>query len=69
MKVPVAILLACLLCGCATPITFEPSETGAQHQCAGSSANLAQYNDCMEQVDAFYREYEQHRKSSEQDDG
>ena len=69
MKLIVAILLACLLCGCTTPITVEPSEMGAQHQCAGNSANLSQYNDCMERVDTFYREYEEHRKSSEQDDG
>ena len=48
---------------------LEPDETGAQHQCAAESANLAQYNACVEQVEAFYRDYEVHRRLTEDDDG
>ena len=63
------VLLVALLSGCGTPITFEPNEMVAQQECAGHSANLAQYNACMEQVDSFWREYERHRDQSEQDGG
>lgn len=69
MKTILAMLAAAVLAACSTPITFEPDETGAQNECAAHSANLAQYNECMARVEAFYREYEEHRKLSEKDDG
>ena len=73
LKILLLLLFAGLLGGCGTPFTFEPTfepnEMGAQQQCAGTSANLAQYNACMEQVDSFWREYERHREQPDADDG
>jgi len=65
----IGVLVTLPLAACATNITFEPDATGAQHECSAHSANLAQYNECMERVEAFYREYEAHRKLNGQDDG
>ena len=72
-RILLPLLAVTFLCGCGTPFTFEPTfepnEMGSQQQCAGNSANLAQYNECMEQVDSFWREYERHRAQPESDDG
>lgn len=62
----IVFLAACCLCGCSS-LTFEPNRMGATNECATDSANLAMYNDCVEQVDAFYDEYELHRKQMEAD--
>lgn len=62
----ISLLLLCLS-GCGTSMTIEPNRAGAESGCADHSGNLSQYNDCMEQVDSFYREYEEHRKLSDQD--
>ena len=70
-RVPAPAVLLAVLClaGCGTKVTVEPNRMGAQQGCAYESANLAQYNDCAEQVDAFYRDYEEHQQLSEKDDG
>jgi len=60
----VSIVLS--LCGCSS-LTFAPNRVGAENECATDSANLAMYNDCIEQVDTFYDEYELHRKQKESD--
>lgn len=62
------ILILTGLCGCSS-LTFEPNRVGATNECATDSANLAMYNDCVEQVDTFYDEYELHRKQMESDEG
>ncbi|MEJ2401352.1 MAG: hypothetical protein P8Y52_08155 [Xanthomonadales bacterium] len=67
------LVIVALLSGCGTPFTFEPTfepnEMGAQQQCASHSANLAQYNACMERVDSDWRDYERHRDQPERDGG
>ena len=68
MKVMIAVLLACTLYGCASGITLEPDKAGAEHQCATASPHLADYNACMERVDAEYRAYEIQRKLDDEDD-
>ncbi len=60
----VAVLAA--LGGCSS-LTFAPNRMGAEHECATGSANLPQYNDCMEQVDGFYTEFEEHQRRQQGD--
>ena len=57
------------LCACATSLTFEPSKAGAEHECATNSPHLADYNACMERVDASFREYELQRKIEDEEEG
>ena len=54
------------LCGCSS-LTFAPNRVGAKNECATDSANLPMYNDCVDQVDTFYDEYELHRKQTGSD--
>lgn len=69
-KTAVFAVLAMFAVGaCSTPITFEPDKTGAEHECASHSAHLADYNACMERVEAEYRAYELQRKLEDEDEG
>jgi hypothetical protein len=69
MKAIITLSVALGLCGCASSLTFEPDKTGAENECSRTSPTLAEYNACMERVDALYRDYELHRKLSGKDDG
>lgn len=55
--------------GCANPVAVEGGKMGAQNECGERSATLSQYNECAQNVDARYRDYELQRKLSEKDDG
>lgn len=56
-----AILLTVVisLCGCGASPTFEPSKVGAQNECAALSANLPQYNECIERLNTNFEKYKQ----------
>jgi hypothetical protein len=62
----VIVSIVVSLCGCSS-LTFAPNRVGAKNECATDSANLPMYNDCVDQVDTFYDEYELHRKQTESD--
>ena len=62
----VSIVLS--LGGCSS-LTLEPNRVGAKNECATSSANLPMYNECVEDVEAFYDGFELHRKQAESDGG
>jgi len=63
-----AILAMLALSACATSVTFEPSKAGAENDCARLAPHLADYNACMERVEAEYRAYELQRKLDDEDD-
>ena len=73
MKLPVngslAVVAVLALSACATPPSFEPSKAGAENDCARLAPHLAEYNACMERVDAEYRAYELQRKLEDEGDG
>lgn len=62
------LVLVSLGGGCST-LSLAPNEMGAQQECAQRSASLSQYNECSEHVDTTYRQYEEQRRQSEEDEG
>lgn len=68
-KILICIGFALGAAGCAAPMAVEGGKMSAHNECGERSATLSQYNDCTEQVDVRYRDYESQRRLSEQDDG
>ena len=68
-KIILSVFLIMGTAGCAAPTAVEGGKMGAHNECGERSATLSQYNECANQVDARYRDYETQRKLSEKDDG
>lgn len=69
MKNVIAMVLALGAAGCSAPVAVEGGKMGARNECGETSANLSQYNECVQKVDARYREYELQRRQTGRDDG
>jgi len=69
MRALAFLLIAIGLGGCGSMPDLEPNKMGAEHECGQTSASLAQYNACMQRVDADYREYEKRKRAEGRDGG
>ena len=59
-----ALWVICILSGCST-LEWGPSPEGAKNNCATNSANLGQYNECVEHVETFHEDLERQQQMDE----
>lgn len=59
MRAALLLSLVMSLYGCSASPSVEPSKVGAKNECAALSANLPQYNECLERVDTHFEKYKQ----------
>jgi hypothetical protein len=65
VKILMMVLIAAALSACTSQQVIESLKVDAKNDCATQSATQSDYTACMERGDIANRQYEQHRKESE----